>query len=82
MLQPETIRGLIEAGLPGATVEVFGDDGTHFEARVVAEQFAEQGTLARHRAVYATLGVRMGTEIHALSLKTYTPDEWAQRQTS
>jgi len=82
MMQPQSIREMIEAGLPGAQADVFGDDGTHFEARVIAEQFDGQGTLARHRAVYATLGERMGNDIHALSLKTFTPAEWAERQAS
>ncbi len=74
MLAPETIRDLIQSGLPDATVEVFGDDGTHFAARVTSPSFEGQSTLAQHRMVYATLGDRMGGEIHALSLKTQTPD--------
>jgi stress-induced morphogen len=47
----------------------------HFEAVVVAEAFRGKLPLARHRMVYATLGERMGGEIHALSLRTLTPDE-------
>jgi acid stress-induced BolA-like protein IbaG/YrbA len=75
LVTPETIRDLIEAGLPGAQARVSGDDGVHFEATVVAEAFRGKLPLARHRMVYATLGQRMGGEIHALSLKTLTPDE-------
>ncbi len=75
MVTPEQIKSLIEAGLPDATVEVVGDDGTHFAARVVSPSFAGQGKLAQHRMVYATLGERMGGEIHALSLSTLTPDQ-------
>jgi len=74
-MNPETIRQLIEQGLPGALVDVQGDDGVHFEARVVSEAFAGKLPLARHRMVYATLGPRMGGEIHALALKTLTPEE-------
>lgn len=74
-MNPDTIRSLIETGLPGAVAEVHGDDGVHFEARVVYAGFAGKLPLARHRMVYATLGERMGGEIHALSLKTVTPDE-------
>ena len=74
-MNPDTIRDLIETGLPGARAEVRGDDGVHFEARVVAPQFAGKATLQRHRLVYATLGDRMGGEIHALSLTTVTPEE-------
>lgn len=70
-----TIRKLIEQGLPGAEVEVRGDDGVHFEARVVHAGFAGKLPLARHRMVYATLGTLMGNEIHALALRTLTPDE-------
>ena len=54
-----------------------GDDGVHFEATVVAEAFRGKLPLARHRMVYATLGELMGGAIHALALKTVTPDEAA-----
>jgi acid stress-induced BolA-like protein IbaG/YrbA len=74
-MTPDTIQRLIEQGLPGARAEVHGDDGVHFEATVVCAAFAGKLPLARHRMVYATLGERMGGEIHALSLKTLTPDE-------
>ncbi len=73
MYSAEQIRELIEAGLPDATVEVAGDDGAHFAARVVSPSFAGQGIVEQHRMVYATLGERMGNEIHALSLKTQAP---------
>ncbi|MEO8161380.1 MAG: BolA/IbaG family iron-sulfur metabolism protein [Arenimonas sp.] len=69
------IQQLIEAGLPGARAQVTGADGVHFEAVVVADAFRGKLPLARHRMVYATLGERMGGEIHALSLRTLTPDE-------
>ncbi len=52
-----------------------GDDGVHFEATVVSDAFRGKLPLARHRMVYATLGDRMGGEIHALQLKTQTPEE-------
>ncbi|HEX7112881.1 MAG TPA: BolA/IbaG family iron-sulfur metabolism protein [Mizugakiibacter sp.] len=73
------IKALIEQGLPGARAEVRGADGVHFEAEVVCAAFAGKLPLARHRMVYATLGDRMGGEIHALSLKALTPDEAARR---
>jgi len=76
-LDANFIRELIRQGLPGAEVEVQGEDGVHFEARVVSAAFAGKLPLARHRMVYATLGERMGGEIHALALKTLTPDEAA-----
>ena len=74
-MNADTIRRLIELGLPGSTATVAGEDGVHFEATVVSEQFRGKMPLARHRMVYATLGERMGGEIHALQLKTLTPDE-------
>lgn len=78
-MDAERIQALIETGLPGARAQVSGDDGVHFEATVVAEQFAGKLPLARHRLVYATLGDLMGGAIHALALKTLTPAEVAAR---
>ncbi|MBV8159005.1 MAG: BolA/IbaG family iron-sulfur metabolism protein [Dyella sp.] len=75
-----TIQAMIEQGLPGAQASVSGEDGVHFEAEVVAEQFAGKLPLARHRLVYATLGDLMGGAIHALALKTLTPQEAAARR--
>lgn len=66
----EEIQKLIEAGLPGCTAAVSGDDGQHFEAEIVCAAFAGKPPLAQHRMVYATLGERMGREIHALQLRT------------
>lgn len=66
----DEIRQLIEAGLPGARVTVTGDDGQHFEAEVVCAAFAGKLPLAQHRMVYATLGEKMGRDIHALQLRT------------
>ena len=74
----QTLKQLIEQGLPGARAEVHGADGVHFEARVVSASFAGKLPLARHRMVYATLGELMGGEIHALSLRTLTPEEAAR----
>jgi acid stress-induced BolA-like protein IbaG/YrbA len=74
-LDAETIRELIEQGLPGAQAQVQGEDGVHFEATVVSDAFKGKLPLARHRLVYATLGDLMGGAIHALQLKTITPDE-------
>ena len=76
-MDAEIIQKLIETGLPGAKAQVQGDDGVHFEATVVSEAFRGKLPLARHRLVYATLGELMGGAIHALQLKTVTPDEAA-----
>ena len=74
-MDPSRIQAMIEAGLPAARAEVEGADGVHFEATVVASQFAGKLPLTRHRLVYATLGDLMGGAIHALALKTLTPEE-------
>ena len=74
-MDAETIRKLIEAGLPGAQVQVSGEDGVHFEATVVSDAFRGKLPLARHRLVYATLGELMGGAIHALALRTITREE-------
>jgi len=76
-MNPAIIKQLIETGLPGAEADVAGDDGVHFEATVVSAAFEGKLPLARHRLVYATLGERMGGEIHALALRTLTPAEAA-----
>jgi acid stress-induced BolA-like protein IbaG/YrbA len=69
-----TIAQMIRAGLPDAKVDVSGDDGVHFEAVVSSASFAGKSTLQRHRLVYATLGEKMGNEIHALGLRTELPE--------
>lgn len=74
MLEGQTIAQWIEQGLPNAQARVDGD-GAHFEAVIVCDDFAGKNTMARHRMVYAALGSKMGNEIHALSMKTITPDE-------
>lgn len=74
MVTQHDIKTWIEANLNGASADVVGD-GHHFEATVISEQFAGKNSLARHRLVYAALGDKMQQAIHALSLKTYTPDE-------
>lgn len=74
---PEQVQNYISQGIDCAHIVVEGD-GQHFYATIVSKQFENQRTLARQRAVYAVLGTRMVAEIHALSMKTYTPDEWAK----
>ncbi len=78
-MDASTVQNLIQRGMPEATVDVQGPDGVHFEALVVSPAFAGKLPLARHRLVYATLGDLMGGEIHALSLRTLTPDEYEKQ---
>jgi len=78
-MDPVEIRRLIEAGFSDAIVEVMSEDNTHFEALVVAAEFADKRPLARHQLVYRCLGALVGNEIHALSITALTPDEWRER---
>jgi len=74
-MEPVEISSLIEAAFENATVKVVGD-GAHFEALVIAGEFEGKRTLARHQLVYKSLGELVGNEIHALSIRALTPDEW------
>ncbi len=76
-MNPAEIEKAILAGLPGARAQVQSDDNTHFEAVVVAPQFVGKRLIQRHQMVYATLGVAVGREIHALSIQALTPEESA-----
>lgn len=78
-MDPNEISDLIAAGFDNATVEVRGDDGAHFEALVIASEFAGKRPLARHQLVYRCLGALVGNEIHALSIQALTPAEWQAR---
>jgi acid stress-induced BolA-like protein IbaG/YrbA len=73
---PQQVRDFIAAGLPCEHLEVEGD-GRHFFATIVSGAFAGRSRVARHQQVYAALGDRMREQIHALSMKTFTPAEWA-----
>ena len=73
---PQQVRDFIAAGLPCAHLEVEGD-GRHFFATIVSSEFAGLSRIKRHQRVYAALGERMREEIHALSMKTLSPEEWS-----
>jgi len=75
-MNPEQIRSLIEAAFTDAEVRVTSPDNTHFEALVVASEFAGVKPIARHQLVYKTLGTLVGNEIHAISIRALTPDEY------
>lgn len=77
-MQAEEIAGLIKTGLPDSEVEVEGD-GTHFTAIIVSDVFAGKNMVQQHQVVYRALGDKMGTDIHALSIQTYTPEEWKKK---
>ena len=74
---PELVKSYIAAGLDCTHLEVEGD-GQHFKALIVAAAFVGKRPIQRHQLVYAALGERMREEIHALSMKTLTPEEFQQ----
>ena len=76
---PDHVRGYIASGLDCTHLELTGD-GQHFYATIVSAAFESKRLIARHQLVYAALGDRMKVQIHALSMKTHTPAEWAALQ--
>ena len=74
---PELVKTYIAAGLDCSHLEVEGD-GQHFKALIVSSAFNGKRRIQRHQLVYAALGDRMREEIHALSMKTLTPEEFKQ----
>jgi acid stress-induced BolA-like protein IbaG/YrbA len=78
MLSAQQLEEYIKAGLDCEYIKVLGDDGTHFEAIIVSASFEAKRMVQQHQLVYAVLGERMKAEIHALSMQTYTPQQWQQ----
>ena len=76
MVTPESIQLNIAQGMATEHLDVTGD-GVHFEAVIVSDEFAGKSRVQRHQLVYQTLGDRMREEIHALSMKTFSPEDWA-----
>jgi acid stress-induced BolA-like protein IbaG/YrbA len=77
----EQLQHIIAAGLQCEHLEVDGD-GRHWSAVIVSPAFEGKRLIQRHQAVYATLGEKIRTdEVHALSMKTYSPSEWAAQNT-
>jgi acid stress-induced BolA-like protein IbaG/YrbA len=75
-MDPREIAALIERNLAGSKAEVQTDGQGHYEALVISPAFEGKRSLQRHQLVYGTLGERVGRDIHALALKTFTPEEW------
>ena len=78
MTTPEQIKSWIEAALPCEHVHVVGD-GQHFEAIIVSAEFQGMARIGRHQRVYQALGEHMQSDIHALSMKTLTPEDWQKQ---
>lgn len=79
MVDPQQIKSWIESGMACEHVEVRGD-GHHFEAVIVSADFRGKPRVRQHQLVYSALGERMRADIHALSMQTYTPEDWAARK--
>ena len=76
MISPEQVQTMIQERLANAEVKVVGD-GQHFEAIIVSPDFAGKTRVKQHQLVYGALQSELASEtIHALSLKTYTPEAW------
>ena len=79
-MNPEDVQKMIEAGLPDCEVKVTGD-GSHFDAVVIGEVFDGMSLVKKQQKVYATLGDKITSgEVHALTIKTFTPSEWEKAQ--
>ena len=79
MISPDEIKTTLENALPGATIAVqdLTGGGDHFQVLVVSPSFEGKGLVDQHQMVYGALRESLGSErIHALSLKTYTPEQW------
>ncbi len=74
---PEQIEGYIKQGITCTHIQVEGD-GQHFFATIVSPEFEGQRLVQRHQLVYAAMGDRMKAEVHALSIKAFTPEEFAK----
>ncbi len=76
MTTPQQIETLIRAGLPCDHLHVEGADGRHFQAIIVSAKFSGLMRVAQHQLVYRALGDAMDSDIHALTMRTLTPEEW------
>jgi len=81
-MEPTEVAKLIESGLPGCQAKVMSDDNTHYAALVVSDDFEGKRLIARHQMIYGCLGSLMGGEIHAMSIRAHTPDEWDALQSA
>lgn len=80
MVSPEQVKSMIKVGIPDAEVQVqdLTGGGDHYQVVVVSPAFEGKGRVQQHQLVYKSVQQAMSTEaIHALSLKTYTPESWA-----
>ena len=81
-MQAKQVEELIGADLPDARVQVDSGDGRHFAALIIAPDFVGMSKIQRHQMIYRSLGDLVGGEIHALTIRAYSPDEWDAAQES
>ena len=81
MFSADRIRSILEEKLPDCTAAVLdpANDGAHFQAEITSSAFAGKNRVQQHQLVYQALGDHMRADIHALQLKTFTPDQWRTR---
>jgi acid stress-induced BolA-like protein IbaG/YrbA len=77
-MQADELKKIIEDGIPSAKVTVQGD-GDHFEATIVSPDFEGKNKVQQHQMVYAALGDLMQGAVHALSFRTFTPEDWSKQ---
>ncbi len=82
MLTAEQVKDHIQQGLSCDHIAVKSNDGQHFEAVIVSSRFTGKSMVQQHQLVYQALGDRMREEIHALSMRTFTPETWARIETN
>ena len=77
-MEPESVKELIANGIPDAKIEVIDTTGTkdHFSAIVISSSFEGLSLIDQHKQVYKAVGEHMTKEIHALQLKTFSPEQW------
>ncbi|HET9953390.1 MAG TPA: BolA family transcriptional regulator [Polyangiaceae bacterium] len=82
MIEPEVVKARLLEAFPGADIDLVDLTGTrdHYQARIVSERFQGKTAIEQHQLVYQALGKEMDGPIHALALRTYTPESWAKTQ--
>lgn len=82
MFNADQIKSSIENALPGSIVQVQDStgEGNHFQVLVVSDQFADKSRVEQHQMVYHALQEEIEGELHAVGLKTYTPEAWKKAQ--
>jgi acid stress-induced BolA-like protein IbaG/YrbA len=77
-MQADELKKILEEGIPSAEVTVQGD-GDHFEATIVSPEFEGKNKVQQHQIVYGALGDLMQGAVHALSFRTFTPEDWSKQ---